>query len=191
MMTLPPLYLLRHGQTDWNRDGRIQGQLESDLTEQGRDQARRQGEILRGLPLPPDVRAHVSPLRRTRQTAELAVAPLGLPTSFDDRLKEVSLGPWEGNFYKDLKARLDPPHRDMGVFDLCLNSPGEAEAALRARCLSFLEDLDAPAIIVSHGIALSMLRGLALGLDTEGMRGLDRGQGYVIELAEGREHAHR
>ncbi|OWU84659.1 hypothetical protein ATO6_12190 [Oceanicola sp. 22II-s10i] len=189
-MTLPPLYLLRHGQTDWNRDRRIQGQTESDLTEKGQAQARRQGEILATLLLPDGIRAFVSPLRRTRQTAALAVAPLDVPAFFDDRLKEIALGTWEGGSWTDLRTRMGQVAEAADVFDLCLESPGESEAELRARCLSFLNDMTGPAIVVSHGIALSMIRGLALGLDRDGMRALDRGQGIVTELSDGGERAH-
>ena len=88
MPDFPPLYLLRHGQTTWNRDRRIQGQLNSELTELGRQHARRQGEILAGLDLPAGLTAYCSPARRTRQTAGIAFAPLGFVPVFDDRLKE-------------------------------------------------------------------------------------------------------
>ncbi|MDF1853864.1 histidine phosphatase family protein [Pseudooceanicola sp.] len=190
-MNLPPLYLLRHGQTDWNRDGRIQGQMESDLTDLGRAQAGRQGEILTGLSLPKDIRAHVSPLRRTRQTADLAVAPLGLTLNLDDRLKEVTMGEWEGHYYAALRPTLDAEFQTMSGFDLCLNSPGESEAELRARCQSFLEDITGPSIIVSHGIALTILRGVVRGLSYDEMAALEREQGVVIALIDGAETLHR
>jgi len=190
MLDLPPLYLMRHGQTNWNRDRRIQGQMESELTETGRGHAARQGEILAGLPLPAGICAHVSPLLRTRQTADIAVAPLGVAITCDDRLKEVSLGAWEGGYYADLLQE-NPDLRALNIFDLCLASPGETLADLQDRIGAFLRDLRGPAIIVSHGIALTVLRGLARGLDHAQMRALDRGQGYVIQLVGGVETVHR
>ena len=189
-MDLPPLYLMRHGQTDWNRDRRIQGQLESQLTDTGRGHAARQGEILATLDLPDGITAHISPQRRTRQTAEIAVGPLELPTVFDDRLKEVTLGAWEGGYYADLLAE-NPDLRALDIFDLCLSSPGETKADLEHRIGAFLRDLTGPAIVVSHGIALTILRGLARGLSHDQMRALDRGQGYVIELSGGVETHHK
>jgi probable phosphoglycerate mutase len=100
---MPPLlYYIRHGETDWNREGRLQGQREIPINANGRAQARRSGEILRDLiarepQTAPDFVA--SPLGRARETMELVRAALGLdPQSYrvDERLTEISFGRWEG-----------------------------------------------------------------------------------------------
>jgi len=189
-MAHPPLFLLRHGQTDWNRDRRIQGQLESQLTDLGRGHAARQGEILAGLDLPEGIEAYCSPQTRTRQTAEIALPPSGLEPSFDTRLKEVYLGSWEGRFYADLMAT-QPELSGRSAFELCLISDGESEADLRARAGAFLAGLQGPAVIVSHGIIMTFLRGIALGASLAEMEAMERAQGVVIELREGREVTHR
>ena len=189
-MSYPPLYLLRHGQTEWNRDRRIQGQVESVLTEEGRGHAARQGEILAGLALPEGVEAWCSPQVRTRQTAEIALPRAGLVPDFDDRLKEVFLGDWEGRYYPELIAA-QPELAAQSVFRLCLMSNGESEGDLRARIGDFLGTLDAPAVVVSHGIALTFLRGIVLGLGLDGMEAMEREQGVVIELRDGTEVTHR
>jgi len=91
------LFVLRHGQTEWNRAGRHQGQLDSPLTEEGRRQALWQGGILQDLiGERRDVSAFVSPLGRAVQTAELALKEIGLEPSVDERLKEVHFGQWQG-----------------------------------------------------------------------------------------------
>lgn len=191
MPEFPPLYLLRHGQTDWNRDRRIQGQMESQLTELGRGHAARQGAILAGLDLPADVAGYCSPQRRTRQTAGIALGAIGLAPSFDDRLKEVYLGSWQGHLRADLEARYPEVFHGRSVFQTCLMSDGESEADLRTRIGAFLDDLAGPSVVVSHGIALTFLRGIVLGASLAEMDAMQRDQGVVIELRDGVEVTHR
>lgn len=189
MGAYPPLYLMRHGQTDWNRDRRVQGQMESELTELGRAHAARQGEILAGLALPEGIRAFCSPQRRTRQTAEIALGGAGLEPVFDARLKEVHMGGWEGRMWADLLA--ENPALKGDVFAACLASDGETEADMRARVGDFLEMLEGPAVVISHGIALTFLRGIVLGASLAEMAAMERAQGVVIELRDGAERTHR
>ena len=106
MPAFPPILLLRHGQTGWNAAGRVQGQMESELTETGRAHAARQGEILAGLGDVLESHAlYCSPLWRTRQTAEIALGPAFARVRFDDRLKEVHAGDWQGWLRADIPAR--------------------------------------------------------------------------------------
>lgn len=187
---IPPLYLLRHGQTDWNRDRRIQGQMESDLTDLGREQAARQGAILAGLDLPKGVVAHVSPLRRTRLTAEIALSSVGLVQRHDDRLKEVFMGAWEGQYYADLKQAEPQAFGTGSILHLCLNSPGETQDDMRDRIGRFLDDLTGPAVVVSHGVALTILRGMVLNASMDEMEAMSRDQGVVWEVRNGHESTH-
>lgn len=190
MPDYPPLYLLRHGQTNWNRDRRIQGQMESDLTDLGREQARRQGEILKGLDLPDAIIGICSPQRRTRQTAAIALGAIDLVPQFDARLKEVSMGGWEGQYYADLLSA-QPELAVHGIFNLCLKSDGENADDLRIRAADFLAALSGPTVIVSHGIIMSFIRGLVRGATLDEMEAMERAQGVVIEMREGREVTHR
>lgn len=191
MRDMAPLYLLRHGQTTWNAAGRVQGQLESELNDLGRDHARQQGAILRRLDLPAGLAVYCSPQRRTRQTAELALGPPGLVPMFDDRLKEIHLGAWEGRYYADLTARDPAFFEGRSTLMLCLDGPGETLEDMRARVGAFLDELDGPALVVSHGVALTVLRGLVLGLGIEAMEGLGAEQGVVYELRSGAQIVHR
>lgn len=190
-MTHPPLFLLRHGQTDWNAERRIQGRKETDLTAFGLEQAARQGEILRALDLPPDLSAHCSPQRRARQTADVALAGLDLDPSFDDRLMEIHVGEWEGRLFADLEARHPGFFESRSRFFAVLDGPGESFDDMSARLGSFLADLSGPALVVSHGVALTFLRGLVLGLARDEMAALKREQGVVYELCDGAETVHR
>lgn len=98
------LHLIRHGETDWNRERRVQGQSESQLTELGIQQATELGERLRPIRFD---RVYCSSSRRTRQTAEHAFPAGDIDVVYLDELREIFLGPWEGQLYDDL-ARSEP-----------------------------------------------------------------------------------
>ncbi|GKY87873.1 histidine phosphatase family protein [Sinisalibacter aestuarii] len=183
------LYLLRHGQSEWNAARRHQGQLESRLTELGRSQAAAMGAVLaREIAEPARFTAFTSPLLRASETAAIALAPLGLTATADDRLKEVHFGAWQGLTDAEIFARYpwaEAP-READPFMWNFMAPGgETLPLLSARLGAFLDGLAGPAVIVAHGVALRVLRGLCLGLDSSGMRDLPGGQGVVWRLRDG------
>src|SRR5262245_48828367 len=109
---MPLLYYIRHGETDWNAESRLQGQRDIPINANGRAQARQCGEILRDLIGREDGRFDfvASPLGRARETMEIARATLQLdPRAYriDERLKEISFGEWEG-FTLDEVRRTSP-----------------------------------------------------------------------------------
>lgn len=187
--TYPEIYVLRHGETYWNREPRVQGRLHSDLTPLGRDQARRQGEILvelglnaRALPI------FVSPQGRTRQTAEIALAPLGRYGQTDARLVEIGCGAFEGKSLAELEAHAPgtTAARAADALGWYTDVPGgEPEADVIARAQSFLDDLNGPAIIISHGITTRYLRALWLGLPREEVPKLPGDHGCIYHLCDG------
>ena len=118
------LYFIRHGETDWNAEARLQGQQDVPLNEFGRVQAEEAGERLRrAVPHYPDVDYVASPLLRARETMERLRAAIGLePPSYrvDERLKELSFGDWEGLTWRELRRRdpadrRPPPARQVGA----------------------------------------------------------------------------
>jgi broad specificity phosphatase PhoE len=159
------IYLIRHGETDFNREGRLQGRLDSRLTEKGQEEARRMAEHLR-----PHIEAHpqwamiVSPAGRTRATAGIVHEALGLACEMqiEPRLAEVDVGSWEGWTREDLEREAP------GVFGqpgwLCRSPDGEAYEVLAGRLAHWLEEIDEDdgvrRIVVSHGIAGRVLRHL-------------------------------
>ncbi|WP_116084062.1 histidine phosphatase family protein [Tropicimonas sp. IMCC34011] len=184
---LPPLWILRHGQTEWNAEGRMQGWLNSALTETGRAQAAQQGDLLVNEALPDGVRLLASPLGRARQTSEIVASGLGLPIETDDRLKEIGCGPFEGELLTDLVSR----HPDVmdgwesgGDWHFRIEG-GEGRAAFARRCAALLDSLTGPTILVCHGITGRMIRALALGLNEADMWALPGGQGVVWHLQDG------
>jgi len=105
------IYLVRHGETEWNREGRLQGQSNSPLTALGLKQAHGIGVLLRQLIGAGDnIPIIASPLERALQTAKTICGPLGRDTASlrtDDLLKEISFGRWEGRTFAEI-ATADP-----------------------------------------------------------------------------------
>ncbi len=192
MPDFPPIYLLRHGQTVWNADGRMQGQLNSDLTDLGRVQAKRQGEILSRLHISSETEVICSPLGRAVETANLVLRGQVWPVRHDPRIMEVGVGDWEGRQRDDVVAE-NPEifSGEISVYDRFLMAPnGESEAELQARTADFLTELSKPSIVISHGITISVLRGHLMGLNRDQIAALDHPQGRVIEIKDGVETIH-
>lgn len=153
---LPKLYFIRHGETDWNAEGRLQGQRDIPLNDVGRVQAEEVANILARLePGFQDLAYWASPLSRTRETMEIARDRLGLHRSSyrtDDRLKEVSFGDWEGLTWPEVEER-SPRIAAARIADKWHTSPpgGENYQAVADRLAAFLAVIERPSVVVSHG----------------------------------------
>ena len=184
------IYLCRHGQTAFNRDHRLQGQMESDLTPLGRAQAGAMGDLLRNLVSrdPPAAwRIVASPLRRARDTAGIIGASLGLPVEFDDRLKELTVGDWEGRLRAELAREHPQAFADKQWF---FAAPGgETYDQVMARVSAWLDEQAAEPerrlVVVSHGIAGRLLRGAYAGLSRAEVMELDVPQDALYRLTAG------
>lgn len=185
------IYLVRHGQTEFNASGRIQGAKDSALTPLGVEQGRRLGRLLGSL-APPDTRIIASPLGRTQHTARLIreEARLAAEIASDARLAEISLGEWDGMLKDDIREIA--PDYDAGErrWDWFFTAPkGESYATLTGRLGAWLDEARAmpgTTIAVSHGVAGRILRGLFLGLPREDALMLDIPQDACFRMAEGR-----
>jgi len=182
------ILLLRHGETEWNREGRIQGSKDSPLTELGLRQAEQQARIL--ATHLPDLRrytCYASPLPRAQRTAAIALGEV-VPVT-DARLRELDCGAWEGLTPAERTAQfpvLAASCKDD--FDLYQNAPGgEGLEKLTLRLRAFLDDMQRPTIIVAHKVVLLILRGLLTGRDLPALHSLTSPQGVVIRIAEGQE----
>ena len=185
------LFILRHGETEWNRAGRMQGQLDSPLTARGREQAAFQGALLRDLSLPPDTRFWTSPLGRARETAAIALAGIAGEPRPDARLCEVSVGACEGLTHAEIEARFPGLIDPERPFEWNFHCPGgESMSALQDRVASFLAALSGPAVIVTHGITSRFIRAEVLGSDWRRLGSHDGGQGVVYELRDGMQIRH-
>lgn len=173
-MPVPTIYFLRHGETEWNALGRLQGTQDIALNARGRGQAvhaaavladlfRREGKDPAALPYVS------SPLGRARQTMELARGRLELPPShysLDDRLREIGYGTWEGLTLAESEAS-DPDIYARRLADKWTVAPsgGETYAAVQLRMLDWYESLLVDTVAVAHGGTCRALM-VALGIET-------------------------
>ncbi len=179
----PELYLMRHGQTEWNAMGRMQGWQDSPLTAKGRAQAELQASIIASRAVTGFARFS-SPLGRARSSAEIIFGGADFVT--DARLAEIDIGRFSGELDRDLRAAY-PQLFQGGRLDWYDRAPGgEGFAGLRARVRDFLDGLQAPALIVTHGITLHMIRLLALSLPERDMNDMWAAQGVVYHIRDGR-----
>jgi alpha-ribazole phosphatase len=161
------LLLVRHGETDWNRDGRWQGQTDTELNERGREQARALAAELDGETI---AAVYASDLARARETAELVATPRGLEVRSDPRLRELNFGGWEGlttaeieDRYPDQVARWradDGSHAFAG---------GETYVQMGERVVQALSEIAAAhpsetVLVVLHGGPMRGLLAHAAGL---------------------------
>lgn len=170
---LPLIYLCRHGQTDWNAEGRIQGQVDTPLNALGRVQAKRNGRYLR-LALGEAVKDFhfvASPLTRTRETMRIIRRECGLePDAFatDERLLELDFGDWQNRTLDEI-ARDEPgeiARRDADKWNFRPHGPtAESYRMLADRARPVFEALAGRSIVVAHGgitrVFLEMYGGVA------------------------------
>jgi probable phosphoglycerate mutase len=159
------IYLVRHGQTEFNAAKRLQGQCDSALTPLGIEQAQRMGGHLKRMVDDPARWIIIaSPLGRTVHTAEIIRETIGLPCeiALEPRIKELHVGEWEGLHHQEIEAlapgRVGPP-------GWLLTAPGgERHEDIAGRVSSFIDEIDETdgyrRIVVSHGITGRILRTL-------------------------------
>lgn len=183
------VYLVRHGQTEFNAEGRYQGRLDSPLTALGHTQAARVGALLATL-VRPGARLVSSPLGRAMATAAIIAERACLPTAFaDDRLAEISLGSWDGMTDEDIDFAYPGARNGTDRWNWHFTSPdGERYEELAARAGAWLAEAAAspvPLVAVSHGVTGRVIRGLHAGLLREEALKLDVPQDAVFRLDAG------
>jgi len=193
-MGRPLLYYIRHGQTEWNALGRLQGTRDVPLNELGRAQAACAGDILESL-VAGDGRDKsalnfvASPLGRARATMELVRARLGLPPNeyaLDTRLREIGYGVWEGSTLAECEVS-DPGLYAQRLRDKWTVCPpgGETYAAVELRMREWYDCLGADTVAVAHGGTARALM-VALGFETpESAADLFIEQGVVYVFSNG------
>jgi len=173
-MCKPTIYYIRHGETEWNAQGRLQGAQDVPLNELGRQQSVRAGHILAAL-FARDRRSKArlafvaSPLGRARQTMELARGALNLPLSgyaVDDRLREIGYGEWEGSTLAEARAQDPDLFARRQAKKWTVSAPGgETYISVQARMSEWYRELKADTVAVAHGGTARALM-VALGLET-------------------------
>jgi broad specificity phosphatase PhoE len=186
--------LVRHGETEWNRIRRYQGWLDSPLTPEGIAQAEAIGRRLRLVPEAAEAEIVASPLGRARHTAGIIAECLSdarghpRPIRVDERLREISLGCWDGLDKREIRRRAPEFFTgEDGRWEWYFRSPdGETYDAFAGRIAAFLADLGPdPVIAVCHGVVTRLLRGLYAGMRREEALRLAVPQDRVFRLARG------
>lgn len=188
------LFFIRHGETDWNAEGRLQGQIDIPLNARGRIQAaaaarrlarlgRRFGQAADGLDF------IASPLSRCTETMDIARGVLGLPISgyrTDPRWQELSFGDWEGLTWPEIQQTeagrvID---REASLWDF-LPPNGESYERMARRIAAALEAISRDTVLVGHGGVARLLMFLIGGMVRERALRSTISQGRVLVLQNG------
>jgi broad specificity phosphatase PhoE len=193
-MGAPTIYYIRHGETQWNADGRLQGVQDVPLNDRGRRQAAHAGTILADLfarhghdktKLP----FVSSPLGRARTTMELVRGVLALPVkdyAVDDRLREIGYGQWEGSTLAEMQVA-DPELFAKRQAEKWTVAPpgGESYVAVQQRMTDWYGRLTGDLVTVAHGGTARALM-VALGFETpQSAADLTIEQGAVYVFSDG------
>ena len=189
-MSTMSLYLVRHGQTDWNAEARFQGQMDIELNELGRSQAFQNGRKLAGLL--GDQAEHfdfvASPLSRTRETMELVRSAMGLdPKAYqtDHRLVEICFGDWEGLTLAELTAAFPDKMKERHARKWDFLPPGdkaESFEILSMRSNDWLNSVERPTVCVTHGGIIRTLLVALTHMDREDAANLDVAQDKILKI---------
>ncbi|TJV53640.1 MAG: histidine phosphatase family protein [Mesorhizobium sp.] len=188
----PLVYIARHGQTQWNAEGRLQGQADTDINAFGRAQATRNGRRLAEFVAnPAEFDFVASPMRRTRETMELMRAAMGLdPLAYrtEPRLVELSFGDWQGFTFAELEARHPGSTHGRRAAKWDFQPPGEdAESyeMLLERVKPWFDALARPTVCVTHGGVMRCLFRFVEGMSKRDAASLEIPQDRLLRL-EGR-----
>ncbi|MCK0197107.1 histidine phosphatase family protein [Ancylobacter sp. 6x-1] len=189
-MSRPRIYLVRHGETDWNLAGRLQGGKDIPLNDLGREQAVTSARVIQEMDRDPGRLFYVSsPLQRTAGTMAILRATLGLrPDDFarDDRFREIRYGRWEGMSWPELRRR-EPENlavRDADPWNF-VAPDGESFAMLSMRVLPALAELKQDSVVVTHGGVVRVVLHALAGMPAAEAAELPVRQGAVYVVGEG------
>jgi len=192
---MPVLYYIRHGETDYNVEGRLQGRRDVALNPRGREQAKECGELLcdlfaRDRRSGADFSYMASPLQRARSTMEILRATLGLdPQAYalDDRLMEIAYGEWEGLTLPEIDSRMPGllAERERDKWDFAPPG-GESYRALAVRIGAWYDGLTQDTVVAGHGGGVRALIALLGLLPREDATHAPIAQGVVYMFAAGK-----
>jgi broad specificity phosphatase PhoE len=186
------IYLVRHGQTEFNQEKRFQGRLDSPLTVAGMAQAHAVGRGLRALVAQGGGWIiETSPQGRALHTAQIIRDEAGIAADLviDDRLREVSLGSWDGLCRDEIELKWPGAMLASSRQSWAKRCPdGETVQQAIDRCTAWLASQreDRKCIVVSHGITGSLIRGIYAGVSVGEMLRLPVPQDSFFELSYGR-----
>jgi len=178
------ILLVRHGETDWNRSGRIMGTRSVPLNQNGIAQAARLALELTALPAPT---LYSSPVARARQTADILSSTLHVPVIEEPGLSEIGVGDWEGRYWNDFEG--DPARMNFYLLPQEARPPGgETLGEVQQRAVAAVKRvLDGPgetsAVLVTHADVIRTIVAHYLETDLQTMRHMQIGHASVTALA--------
>jgi len=192
-MAATTICLFRHGETEWNTEGRYQGHMNSPLTSQGVSQARENARILRqNSALLPPFTVFASPLRRVKETARIMLDELGIPAdiiSYDDRLMEASFGDCEGLTEAEV-AQKYPEFWKKRLTDCWNACPpfGESYADLSSRVYDWYNDVkfSGTTIVICHAMTSRVMRGMYMDVSQQAIVNLPKPHDGFFKLCNGK-----
>lgn len=185
------IYLLRHGETVFNTQGRYQGQLDSPLTDVGIEQVQQNAVMLKSLlGNPQDWKIISSSLGRALQSAEIICETIGYDFNDvvkDHRLAEVAVGDWAGLTIKEIEKSWPSLLENTDHYNWYFNAPnGESYDSVVARLTDWLDSVkdEQNVIVISHGLTGRILRGIYAGLAKDHALKLDVSQDVFFKLSD-------
>jgi broad specificity phosphatase PhoE len=161
------LFLIRHGETDWNKQGKYTGQMDISINETGMDQARKVAKEMKNLE--PEV-IYSSDLKRALETAQAISEELGIQINKDKRLREIHQGEWEGLHVNEIQEQYTNEFVARKENPTTVAAPGgESIGDVVIRVQSFLDEITKKhpvggIVVASHGIVLGIIRTIAMGI---------------------------
>ncbi|HAQ06735.1 MAG TPA: histidine phosphatase family protein [Bacillus bacterium] len=154
------LYVIRHGETEWNVEKRSQGRLDSELTDKGKNDARALGKRLKDIEF-----QHIitSPSKRTMETAKLVKGDRPIALTTDDRLLEINLGAWQGKTEDEIRMAFpEEYHLYWNQPEAYTSQEGESFLEVQLRTETFLNELEqnfteGNVLVVTHGVVIKTL----------------------------------
>lgn len=166
-MAATTILLVRHGETDWNREGRFQGHADPPLNDAGREQAAALAELLAGDGI---AAIHASDLRRAYETASVVAARLGLDVAAHTGLREIDVGRFQGLTREEIDARWPDARAVLSERGYGAGWGGESVDELYERVVASLLEIaaahgDDRVLVVGHGGTIRVALAEADGLD--------------------------
>ncbi|WP_085991589.1 histidine phosphatase family protein [Oceanobacillus senegalensis] len=164
------IYFVRHGETEWNRESRLQGRLDSPLTVKGIQDAKQLGERLKPINFQQIIS---SPSERAVKTARLLIENRSLPFKTDKRLMEIDLGSWQGKTIKEIRKE-DPTTYNQYIHypHLYDKQDGETIRDVQFRIRCFLKNLEkvytaGDVLVITHGVVIKVLQSLCKNISLQ------------------------
>jgi len=184
-MSTTHLILIRHGETDWNVEGRYQGQADPGLNERGRQQAKQLAEML--AQNPPDL-IYTSPLKRAYETASIIAQKLNIPVYVDPRLMEIHQGEWQTLLHTEIARRYPDLWEQWHTDPWNTKIPGgETLQEVQNRVYAAIDDIlrkhpGKRIGIVAHRIPLALLKIRYQGINPQLVRKIEMPNTFIEEI---------